>query len=267
MQRPYELDHRYYPEIHILDDLVATTMLARVRDRETKQPELNRLITELYRFLIWRVVAQEMPHQHLEVSTPMVDNLPMDDAMRGVWSGTVLDRRTRAAVLSIARAGTLPAQVCYDFLAGLLGGNAVYMDCLSMSRTTDQDHKVTGAAIHGAKTTATIQGSYLIIPDPMGASGTTLCQALEYYRSTVSGKPEGIIAIHLMVTPEYIRMVREKWPTVRVYALAVDRGLSTPEVLRTVPGEHILKERGLTDTQYVVPGAGGLGERITNVFV
>lgn len=267
MQRPYTLDHRYGPQFHILDDLAAGTMLARVRDRATVQPELNRLITELYRFLIWRVVAQEMPHQHLEVSTPMVDNLPVDDAPRGVWSGTILDRRTRVAVLSIARAGTLPSQVVYDFIAGLLGGNAVCMDNLSMSRTTDKDHRVTGAAIHGAKTAATIQGSYLLVPDPMGASGTTLCQALEYYRTSVSGAPAGIIAMHLMVTPEYIRMVREKWPMVRVYALAVDRGLSSPEVLRAVPGDRIDEERGLTDTQYVVPGAGGLGERISNVYV
>jgi len=267
MQRPYELDHRYGPTVHILDDLVAATKLAAVRNRETVQPELNRLVADLYRFLIWRVVAQEMPHQHLEVSTPMVDNLPMDVAPRGVWSGTVLDRRTRVAVASIARAGTLPAQVCYDFLSGLLGGNAVYMDNLSMSRTTDKDHRVTGAAIHGAKTAATIQGSYLLIPDPMGASGTTLCQALDYYRTSVAGTPAGVIAMHLMVTPEYIRMVREKWLMVRVYALAVDRGLSPPEVLREVPGVLADQERGLTDTQYVVPGAGGLGERITNVFV
>lgn len=267
MQRPYELDHRYGSTIHILDDLVATTKLAAVRNRETVQPELNRLVTDLYRFLIRHVVAQEMPHQHLEVSTPMVDHLPMDDAPRGVWSGTVLDRRTRAVVLSIARAGTLPAQVCYDFLAGLLGGSAVCMDNLAMSRTTDDDHRVTGAAIHGAKTTASIQGSYLLIPDPMGASGTTVCQALEYYRTSVSGTPAGIIAMHLMVTPEYIRTVRAKWPMVRVYALAVDRGLSSPDVLRAIPGERIDEERGLTDTQYVVPGAGGLGERITNVWV
>ncbi len=267
MQRPHELDHRYGPQFHILDDLVATTKLAAVRNRETVQPELNRLVADLYRFLVWRVVAQEMPHQHLEVPTPMVDNLPMGDAPRGVWSGTILDRRTRAVVLSIARAGTLPAQVCYDFVAGLLGGKAMCMDNLSMSRTTDKDHRVTGAAIHGAKTTASIQGSYLLIPDPMGASGTTLCQALEYYRTSVSGTPAGIIAMHLMVTPEYIRMVREKWPLVRVYALAIDRGLSPSDVLQAVPGDRIDEERGLTDTQYVVPGAGGLGERITNVWV
>ena len=101
----------------------------------------------------------------------------------------------------------------------------------------------------------------------MGASGTTLCQALDYYRTSVAGTPAGVIAMHLMVTPEYIRMVREKWLMVRVYALDVDRGLSPPEVLREVPGVLADQERGLTDTQYVVPGAGGLGERITNVFV
>lgn len=266
MQRPYELDHRYGPGIHILDDLVAATMLARVRARETVQPELNQLIADLYRFLLWRVVSQEFSHQHCEVTTPMADQLPMGQAQRAVWSGSVLDQRTRAVVVSIARAGTLPSQVAYDFLTRFFG-TAVCMDNFSMSRTTDKDQRVTGAAIHGAKNTASVQASHLLIPDPMGASGTTLDNALSYYREHVAGTPVAIIAVHLIVTPEYLKLMKEKWPTVRMYALAVDRGLSDETLLRLVPGERWDEERGLTDHQYIVPGAGGLGERMTNVWV
>jgi hypothetical protein len=43
--------------------------------------------------------------------------------------------------------------------------------------------------------------------------------------------------------------------------------MSPPEVLRSVPGTYPDRERGLNEIQYIVPGAGGLGEVINNVFV
>jgi uracil phosphoribosyltransferase len=52
-----------------------------------------------------------------------------------------------------------------------------------------------------------------------------------------------------------------------VYALRVDRGLSPPEVLATVPGTRWSEERGLDEHQYIVPGAGGVGEILNNAWV
>jgi uracil phosphoribosyltransferase len=40
--------------------------------------------------------------------------------------------------------------------------------------------------------------------------------------------------------------------------------LSPADVLQTVPGTRWAEERGLTDHQYIVPGAGGLGEVLNN---
>jgi len=37
--------------------------------------------------------------------------------------------------------------------------------------------------------------------------------------------------------------------------------------LRTIPGTHPEGEFGLDERQYIVPGAGGLGEVINNVYV
>jgi uracil phosphoribosyltransferase len=76
-----------------------------------------------------------------------------------------------------------------------------------------------------------------------------------------------VIAVHLIVTPEYLRHVRQHHPEVVVYALRLDRGLSPPDVLETLPGERWAEERGLTDHHYIVPGAGGLGEIMNNSFV
>ncbi len=44
-------------------------------------------------------------------------------------------------------------------------------------------------------------------------------------------------------------------PDVVVFAVRLDRGLSSPEVMATIRGTRWDEERGLTDHQYIVPGA------------
>jgi len=73
--------------------------------------------------------------------------------------------------------------------------------------------------------------------------------------------------MHLIVTPEYIKRVLADHPDVIIYALRLDRGLSEPAVLQTVPGERWDEERGLNEHQYIVPGAGGVGEILNNSWV
>ena len=101
----------------------------------------------------------------------------------------------------------------------------------------------------------------------MGATGSTVSRVLNHYAREVRGQALRVIALHLIVTPEYLRHVTRAHPEVQVYALRLDRGLSAPAVLATVPGERWDEERGLTDHQYIVPGGGGLGEILNNSFV
>jgi uracil phosphoribosyltransferase len=73
--------------------------------------------------------------------------------------------------------------------------------------------------------------------------------------------------MNLIVTPEFLRRVTTDVPDAIVYALRVDRGLSAPDVRASVPGERWDEERGLNDSQYIVPGAGGVGEVLNNAWV
>ena len=101
----------------------------------------------------------------------------------------------------------------------------------------------------------------------MGATGGSICTALEAYREQVVGKPRKVICAHLIVTPEYLKRVTTQHPDAVIYALRLDRGLSPPEVFDSVPGTHWDKERGLDDRQYIVPGGGGFGEIMNNAYV
>ena len=70
-----------------------------------------------------------------------------------------------------------------------------------------------------------------------------------------------------MVTPEAIARVTHVQPGVKIYAGRLDRGLSSARALASVPGTFPDEERGLNDVQYIVPGAGGMGELLTNSWV
>ena len=262
MTRSAEIEHRYGNNIHILDDPLARSLLAKLCAKETNQPRINRLVAALYRQMICTVIASEMPTEMITVPTRMIEHTP-----RGVWKGTVVDHKIQVAVVCVARAGIFPSQVCYDFLNEIVDPMGVRQDHMLMGRTTDEDGHVQGAAIFGAKIGGPVDGVTMMIPDPMGATGTTVDTVLDYYDKNVKGKPERVIALNLIITPEYIKRLRETRPEAIVYTYRLDRGLSPDEVLETVPGEHPDKERGLNDNGYIVPGGGGFGEIMNNSFV
>ena len=89
---------------------------------------------------------------------------------------------------------------------------------------------------------------------------------MDFYKKSVKGKAQKFIALHLIITPEYLKYISKNQPDLCVYAVRLDRGLSPSDVLKTPPGKRWDEERGLDDTHYIVPGGGGFGE-ILNEFV
>jgi len=257
-----ELVHDYGPGVHILSDPYHLSLLARLSSNETAQPLINHLVTTLYRDLVAAVVAREFPICHVESETRMIAHTP-----DGVFAGEVVDPSTRVVCVDIARAGMLPASVCFDALNHVLDPVGVRQDHLIMNRVVDDAGQVVGARIFGEKTGGDVDGRVMMFPDPMGATGSSLKKAIHYYLTQAGGTPRMTIAMNLIVTPEFIRNVKAEYPDAIIYAFRLDRGLSPPDVLASRPGAHPERERGLNDTQYIVPGAGGLGEVINNVFV
>lgn len=260
--RPPEIDHRYGPNVHLLDDPVAWTLLARLCSKATQQPEIGRLVRALYENLAHAVLAAQLERTRLDVPTRMVASSP-----EAVVRSTGIASQARVVTVGIARAGTLPSQVVYELLNDLLDPEGVRQDHLFMSRATDAAGHVIGATWHDAKIGRDVEGRTVLLPDPMGATGTSIVSALDHYKTRLDGVPGRCIAMHLIVTPEYLRRVLGAHPDTLVYALRVDRGLSTQDVLATVPGARWDDERGLDDHQYIVPGAGGVGEILNNAWV
>lgn len=260
--RAPEIAHKYGENVHLLDDPLAWTQLARLCARETVQPEVGRLVRVLYERLSEVVLAAEFPRTRVAIPTRMVIKSP-----EAVYRGTALDPSTKCVTVGIARAGTMPSQIVYDLLNEVLDADGVRQDHLFMSRATDADGKVIGATWHDAKIGRDVDGRILLLPDPMGATGSSINSAMTHYKTRLEGVPKKCITMHLIVTPEFIRNVSKEHPDTVIYALRLDRGLSPSNVLSTAPGTHWDQERGLDDSQYIVPGAGGVGEILNNAWV
>ena len=260
--RPPEIAHRYGSKVHLLDDPVAWTLLARASAREIGMPEVGRLVRTLYEDLARRVIAAEFPRETLRVPTRMVGSHP-----EAVIHTSGIARRTPVVTVGIARAGTQPSQVVYELLNEVLEPSLARQDHLFMSREINERGEVVGARWHDAKIGRDVGGRFVLFPDPMGATGSSMASAVTHYKTQLEGVPERLIAIHLIVTPEYLRRVHEEHPDLVVYALRLDRGLSSSDVLKTTPGERWDEERGLNEHHYIVPGAGGVGEILNNAWV
>ncbi len=256
------LAHHYGPKVHVLDDPFLLTLLARLGLPETGTAEVPALVRAAYHRLLQEVLAREFPQVQAQVKTRMAATEP-----RAFYSGPILCRETRLVLCSVIRAGILPSQTCYEAATSVLPPPNVRLDFINMSRTVDESHHVTGVRLDGSKIGGPVIGAVVLIPDPMGATGGTVCRAIEIYKAMPGGPPRAIVAMHLMVTPEAIRRVTATHPDVSIYAARLDRGLSPPDVLQGPAGLQPDRERGLNEVQYVVPGAGGLGELLTNSWI
>ncbi len=255
-----EVKHEYGPGVHLLQDPLSLSLLARLCSAQTKQPAISQLIKLLYRQMIHEVVNLCLPRKVVQIETRM-----SEFTERGVFEGALIDPNQKVVCVDIARAGILPSQVCYEFLNDVLNPDLVRQDHLVMSRVTDGAERVTGARISGDKVGGPIDGRTVLLPDPMGATGSSLAKAISYLKESF-GTPSQLITLNLIVTPQFIRRLLEVHPEVKIFAFRLDRGMSSDEVLNSVPGSST-EETGLTDNDYIVPGGGGFGEIMNNAYV
>jgi uracil phosphoribosyltransferase len=256
-----EMPHQYGANFHLLSDPYLFTTLARLCKPESRQPTINQLLNILYRELVKVAVNQEFPQIETEIRTRMADAHPD----QGVFKAPIVDASTRVVSVNLARAGTVPSQICFDAFNYILNPEGVRQDHISINRKIDDEERVIGTNLGGVKIGGDVKDTIVVFPDPMGATGSTIKTAMQIYGKL--GKARKYIALHLIVTPEYLTHVMPEHPDLIIYAIRLDRGLSSPAILSTVPGTRRKEERGLNEKHYIVPGAGGLGEVINNSYV
>ncbi len=253
---PSEIEHHYGKNVHIVSSPLMLSLLAKLGSPETHQPQINNLVEMLYSHLIDHVIDAVFPRKIASVKTRMDD----------FYEGQIVDPETPVVSVDLARAGTYPSHLCYNKMNYLMNPCLVRQDHFYVARVSDESGKVTGVNVSGSKIGGDVDKAIVLFPDPMGATGSTIVQAYDHYLNKVGGKPLSMVALHLIITPEYLAKVTKECPDLHVFALRLDRGLSSQKVLDEVPGKNWKEEKGLNNHQYIVPGAGGLGEILNNSY-
>jgi uracil phosphoribosyltransferase len=255
-------NHKYGPQLKILTSPFLNGILAKLCSPQTYQPEINRLVHLLYTHLISAVIDHEFDKQSATLPTRMTQAHPDQ------WLTTErVHPDQRVVCVNLARAGTYPSHVCYDFMHEALPQENIRQDHIFASRLVSSNEKIESTELSGYKIGGGIENAFVLFPDPMGATGTTIISSLDHYKKNVPGQPKKFIALHLIVTPEYLKRVTQAHPDLAIYAIRVDRGLSSAKALDSVPGQFWNEEKGLNAKDYIVPGGGGFGEIMNNSFV
>ncbi|MDP6538068.1 MAG: uracil phosphoribosyltransferase [Planctomycetota bacterium] len=255
-----EIAHAYGPRVHLLDNLLLRSALARVSSPDPRLTEVIGLVRCAYEHLL-AAAAGELASIEVALETRMAPAHHRE----GVFRGTILDPSAPVVVCDVIRAGLVPAQVCFERLLSVLPDEGVRLDHLNMSRVSDAQGRVSGVDLSGSKVGGSVEDAVLLIPDPMGATGSTVVRALEHYVNE-HGTPRKVVCLPMIATPEFLRCVLDAFDELVVYTARLDRGLSPPDVLAMPPGAEWERECGLNEQGYIVPGAGGIGELLNNAW-
>lgn len=256
-----EMSHHYGEKIHLVSSPLMLSLLAKLGYPQTVQPQINELTHMLYSYLMDTVIDQLFPKKSAAIETRMQASHP-----EAVYEGEIIDPEIPCVSVDLARAGTYPSHLCYNKLNYLMNPSYVRQDHFYVARTTNNSGEVNGVSVAGSKIGGSVNKAIVLFPDPMGATGGTMVEAYQHYKKNVGGTPRLMVAMHLIITPEYLKKVTELCPDLHVFALRLDRGLSSSEVLKEQPGKKWNEEKGLNQHQYIVPGAGGLGEILNNSY-
>ena len=257
-----EMNHKYGKNIHLLNSPYLLTLLEKICTDQVVQPLFTEYIRKAYSMLFTQAGSHFLSTEVIKSETRM-----HEFHKEGVYKGDAFKPNTKAVVVDLARAGMIPSQLIYNELNYLFDFKNIRQDHFYAARKTNELGEVTGVDISGSKIGGDINDAYVIFPDPMGATGGTISEAISFYKKQVPGKCIKFITLHLIITPEYIQRIQKDHPEVEVYSIRLDRGLSTQKALQSIPGEYIKEEKGLNANQYIIPGAGGIGELLNNSFV
>jgi uracil phosphoribosyltransferase len=201
--------------LHLVGHPVVHDALTTLRDKATR-PEIFRRMAVRISLLLAAEATRDVPVDPVTVETPL---------------GPSEGRRIRGGVVvvPVLRAG--------------LGMLDAVLELLPNSRVghigLQRDEMTAVASQYYSKLPADLRGSYVLMIDPMLATGGSAVSALDLLRA--AGATE-IRMICIVAAPEGIALVERHHPNVHIYTPVVDQGLNAHK--------------------FIVPGLGDFGDRL-----
>lgn len=223
--------------IKILDAPYQLSLLADLGKPTTAQPKVSQLVLDVYESMFDEVISGVLAKEKTAVKTRIYTK-----DKRAVFKGEVIKKKQKVVVADVMRAGAQPANLYYLKLCSLLDPKYVRQDHI-MAQRVETGGKVQGTNLMGSKIGGSVKGATVIIPDPMGATGGSLTEVINFYEKNY-GPAKQYVAVHLVITPQYLEQVKKLKVKLAVYAARQDDGL--------------------TKDDFIYPGLGGVGEMINN---
>jgi uracil phosphoribosyltransferase len=201
--------------IHIVDHPLVQDALLSLRDKRTSPEHFRRAATRIS-VLLAAEALRDLSTSGVTVDTPL---------------GPAPGRRvsTDVVVVPVLRAGL-----------GMLDAVLELVPSARVGHIGLQRDELTAVASHYySKLPAGIDRSYVLMIDPMLATGGSAVAALDVLRLAGATR---VRIVCIVAAPEGVRLVEQRHPEVQIYTPVVDRSLN--------------------DQKYIVPGLGDFGDRL-----
>ena len=203
-------------KVHVIDHPMVQHKLSIMRDKETGPKDFRQLLQEIS-LLMGYEITREIPLEEIQIETPICK----------MTAKRVLGRKM--AIIPILRAGLGMVEGLLNLVpVAKVGHIGLY-----------RNEKTHEPVVYYCKLPEDINDRFVIVTDPMLATGGSSCDALQML------KDHGCTNIKLMclvAAPEGIKKVQETHPDVDIYVAAIDERLN--------------------ENAYIVPGLGDAGDRI-----
>jgi uracil phosphoribosyltransferase len=201
--------------VHIVDHPLVHDALAELRDKRTTPDRFRRAATRIS-VLLAAEAMREVPTNMVAIDTPLG---PADGR-------TISDE---IVVVPVLRAGLGMLDAVLELLPNARVGH------IGLQR----DELTAVASQYYSKLPPDLKGSYVLMIDPMLATGGSAVAALDLLK--LAGATE-IRMICIVAAPEGIALVQQQHPNVHIFTPAVDQGLNAHK--------------------FIVPGLGDFGDRL-----
>ena len=201
--------------VHIVDHPLVHDALVQLRDKETPPEHFRRAATRIS-VLLAAEALRDAPHTPVTVQTPM---------------GPAPGRRLKPdiVVVPVLRAGLGMLDAVLDLVPDARVGH------IGLQR----DEMTAVASRYYSKLPTRLDNSYVLMIDPMLATGGSAVEALTLLQEAGA---HTVRIVCIVAAPEGIALVEQHHPNVAIYTPVVDQGLN----------EH----------KYIVPGLGDFGDRL-----
>jgi uracil phosphoribosyltransferase len=200
--------------VHVVDHPLVQDALALLRDAATP-PERFRRVAERISLLLAAEATRDMPVRQVTVQTPL-----------GPAGGRTIE--ADVVVVPVLRAGL-----------GMLDAMLKLIPTARVGHIGLQRDEMTAVASRYYSKLPALRGSYVLMIDPMLATGGSAVAALDILREAGARETRMIC---IVAAPEGIELVERHHPDVHIYTPVVDSGLN--------------------DHKFIVPGLGDFGDRL-----